>query len=339
MTLAEIARLAGVSRTTASYVVNGKSRQQRISAATVERVMAVIEAHGYQVDAQAAALRRGASRTLGFILPDLENTSYARLAKLLEQGARASGYQLLIVGSNDDPATERALAGSLRARRCDGLIVASSLSPEERLYPHLMDSGVPVVAVDRALDETRMTCVISENRRTAAELTASVITPATREVVWLEALAAPGNTLERRSGFEAAVQAAGAAPRILAGPRYDRESGQRLMREELDRNGLPDALVSASWTLLEGALEVLLSQYAIPELERAGLRLATFGSDRLLDFLPLRINAMMQDHERIAELALSCVLGAIDGAAPPPGRIEIDRRFVRRDQRKSGAPA
>lgn len=339
MTLAEIARLAGVSRTTASYVVNGKSRQQRISAATVERVMAVIEAHGYQVDAQAAALRRGASRTLGFILPDLENASYARLAKLLEQGARAAGYQLLIVGSNDDPATERALAGALRARRCDGLIVASSLSPQERLYPRLMESGVPVVAVDRALDETRMACIISENRRTATELTASVITPRTREVVWLEALATLGNTVERRSGFAAASEAAGVTPRILAGARYDRESGQHLMREALARHGLPDALVSASWTLLAGALEILLSHYSIPALERHGLRLATFGSDRLLDFLPLGINAMIQDHERIAALALSHVLAAIGGASAPPGRIEVSRRFVRRDQREADSPA
>ena len=101
MTLAEIARLAGVSRTTASYVINGKAEERRISPQTVERVMAVVRKHRYRVDAQAAALRRGSSRTLGLIVPDLENTSYARLAKRLERGAREQGYQLLIVGSDD----------------------------------------------------------------------------------------------------------------------------------------------------------------------------------------------------------------------------------------------
>ena len=59
MTLAEIARLAGVSRTTASYVVNGQAQARRISPQTVERVMAVVQRHHYRIDAQAAALRRG----------------------------------------------------------------------------------------------------------------------------------------------------------------------------------------------------------------------------------------------------------------------------------------
>ncbi len=63
MKLSDIARLAGVSVTTASYVINGKAAQRRISAATVERVLAVVEEHGYQPDQQAAGLRRGQTRT------------------------------------------------------------------------------------------------------------------------------------------------------------------------------------------------------------------------------------------------------------------------------------
>lgn len=85
MTLAELARLAGVSRTTASYVMNGQGVARRIKPDTIDKVLAIARKHRFQVDTQAAALRGGASKTLGFILPDLENTSYARLAKLLEQ--------------------------------------------------------------------------------------------------------------------------------------------------------------------------------------------------------------------------------------------------------------
>ena len=69
--LSDIARLAGVSVTTASYVINGKAEQQRISNATVERVRAVVEAHGFTPNPQAAGLRSRHTRTLGFI-PDAE---------------------------------------------------------------------------------------------------------------------------------------------------------------------------------------------------------------------------------------------------------------------------
>ena len=110
MKLEEIARLAGVSRTTASYVVNGKAEQHRISEKTRDRVMAVVNQYNYKPDQAATALRLGSSRLLGFILPDLENISYACLAKLLEAGARAHGFQLIITCSDDDPETEKALA-------------------------------------------------------------------------------------------------------------------------------------------------------------------------------------------------------------------------------------
>jgi len=70
--LSDIARLAGVSVTTASYVINGKAEQQRISTATVERVRAVVDQHGFTPNPQAAGLRSRHTRTLGFILPDLE---------------------------------------------------------------------------------------------------------------------------------------------------------------------------------------------------------------------------------------------------------------------------
>ncbi|WP_299261392.1 catabolite repressor/activator [uncultured Kushneria sp.] len=348
MTLAEIARLAGVSRTTASYVVNGKSRQHRISEATVKRVMAVIEEHGYRVDAQAAALRRGVSRTLGFILPDLENTSYARLAKLLEQGARSAGYQLLMVSSNDDPDTERELLSALQARRCDALIVASSLPPGDSCYQRLINTGMPVVAVDRALDDTLMPCIISENRQTAMALTASVLSSQrqasqgqasqgqisrVQEVLWLDALPGLANTLERRNGFMAAIAACGAQPPRAyhrCGARYDRETGMTLMQEHLEHHDMPQALVTASYTLLEGALDVLLTRYSMETLRKRPLRMATFGNDRLLDFLPLKVNSMQQNLERIAALALSSVLDAINGRLSP-GTIEIERTLIRRD--------
>ncbi|MFC0337064.1 transcriptional regulator, LacI family [Kushneria avicenniae] len=338
MTLAEIARLAGVSRTTASYVINGKSRQHRISEATVKRVMAVIEEHGYRVDAQAAALRRGVSRTLGFVLPDLENTSYARLAKLLEQGARRAGYQLLMVSSNDDPETERELLSALQARRCDALIVASSLPPGEACYQRLISAGIPVVAVDRALDETLMPCIVSENRRTAMALTTSVLSPPNQslpvqEIVWLDALPGLANTVERREGFRAAVDAQGKqAPRahFYSGERYDRKTGMALIQEHLEDHDMPGALVTASYTLLEGALDVLLSHYSLEALRERGLQMATFGNDRLLDFLPLKVNSMQQNLERIATLALSSVMDAINGHFSP-GTIEIERTLIRRN--------
>ncbi|WP_348701473.1 catabolite repressor/activator [uncultured Marinobacter sp.] len=310
MTLAELARLAGVSRTTASYVMNGQGAARRIKPETIERVLALARAHNFQVDAQAAALRGGASRTLGFILPDLENSSYARLAKLLEQGARAQGYQLLIAGSDDDPDTEQSLALALKARRCDALIVASALAQDDPFYPGLQQDGLPVIAVDRAQSPGQIRCVVSDNRSAARALTESVLTADTGTVAWLDAVPEIAMTRERRAGFLAATAQAGVVSRVDSGPRYNRASGAAMMRRLLQRHGLPDALVTASFTLLQGVLDVLLEQ---PGGLPRELRLATFGDDRLLDFLPLAVNSLPQDHEAIARATLEQALAAVAG--------------------------
>ena len=334
MTLAELARLAGVSRTTASYVINGQGAARRIKQDTIEKVLTVARKHNFQVDTQAAALRGGASRTLGFILPDLENTSYARLAKLLEQGARARGYQLLIAGSDDDPETEKSLARALKARRCDALIVASALALDDPFYPQLQKEGLPVIAVDRAQSPDKIRCVVSDNRSAAEILTRSVLGGKTASIAWLDAVPEIAMTRERREGFMAAANEAGIAPLVESGLHYDRASGAAMMRRILTDHGLPDALVTASFTLLQGVLDVLLDQ---PDPLPKALKIATFGDDRLLDFLPLAVNSLPQDHEAIANATLEQALSAISQEGPVD-TIVINRSLKTRAADRQSRP-
>ena len=334
MTLVELARLAGVSRTTASYVINGQGAARRIKQDTIEKVLTVARKHNFQVDTQAAALRGGASRTLGFILPDLENTSYARLAKLLEQGARARGYQLLIAGSDDDPETEKSLARALKARRCDALIVASALALDDPFYPQLQKEGLPVIAVDRAQSPDKIRCVVSDNRSAAEILTRSVLEGETGSIAWLDAVPEIAMTRERREGFMAAANEAGIAPLVESGLHYDRASGAAMMRRILTDHGLPDALVTASFTLLQGVLDVLLDQ---PDPLPKALKIATFGDDRLLDFLPLAVNSLPQDHEAIANATLEQALSAI-AQEGPVDTIVINRSLKTRAADRQSRP-
>ena len=125
MKLDEIARLAGVSRTTASYVINGKARQYRVSDKTVEKVMAVVREYNYHPNAVAAGLRAGRTRSIGLVIPDLENTSYTRIANYLERQARQRGYQLLIACSEDQPDNEMRCIEHLLQRQVDAIIVST----------------------------------------------------------------------------------------------------------------------------------------------------------------------------------------------------------------------
>jgi len=306
MTLDEIAKLAGVSKTTASYVINGKAQKYRISEKTQQKVMAVVNEYNYRPDHAASSLRAGNSRSFGLIIPDLENTSYARLAKLIEQNSRQAGYQILIACSDDDPETEISAAEALVSRRIDALFVASSIPNASDYYLKMQNMGTPVIAIDRPLDDEYFACVISEDYGAAYDLTSSLLTDNVKAVGLIGALPELNISQERQLGFESAVKSNQREFMLGYGEHFNREEGRRVFEQWVKKERLPDAIVTTSYTLLEGILDVLMEH---PDLLKK-IRLATFGDNRLLDFLPVKINSLPQQFEVIADSALALALNA-----------------------------
>lgn len=311
MTLDEIAKLAGVSRTTASYVINGKATKYRISQKTQQKVMAVVEEHQYQPDHAALALRAGNSRSFGLVIPDLENTSYARLAKLLESNSRQAGYQILIGCSDDDPQIEKNVVNALVSRRIDALFVASSMIDANEFYLNVQNKGTPVIALDRPLDDEHFSCVISEDFDGALRLTSSVLFDDIQTIGLVGALPDLNVSKERQIGFEAAVRKHEETHSPLTtiieyGAQFNSESGRKVVEKWLAQDVMPDAIITTSYTLLEGVLDVLFES---PE-QMAKMRIGTYGDNRLLDFLPIKINSLSQRFEIIADSALELALNA-----------------------------
>ncbi|GAL07109.1 fructose repressor FruR LacI family [Photobacterium aphoticum] len=321
MKLDEIAKLAGVSRTTASYVINGKAQKHRISEKTQAKVMAVVNEHNYRPDHAATSLRAGSSRSFGLIIPDLENSSYAKLAKLLESNVRKAGYQLIISCSDDDAETEMKVADTLLSRRIDALIVASALPADNDFYKRIQKSKVPVIAIDRALDDETFASVISEDLDGAFDLTASLLEQPTTSIGLIGAVPELGVSKEREQGFLSAIRAHGkqqaakghndAALMTLTayGASFSQAEGQRLVQQWIENDTLPEAILATSYTLFEGILDGLLAN---PDL-MAKTRLATFGDNRLLDFLPIKIQSLPQQFELIADNALELTVNAVAG--------------------------
>jgi LacI family transcriptional regulator len=149
-TQVDVARLAGVSRATVSYVLNGTTNGRvPISDETRQRVLEAIAELGYQPDARAQALRSGNTKTIALIIPDLRNPHFCEYATGIEEAARASGYHMLLSSTtlNDEYAEE--VFKDLSRRRFDGLIIASSFILESKEAQATLDqvrkSGLPIV--------------------------------------------------------------------------------------------------------------------------------------------------------------------------------------------------
>ncbi len=149
-TQVDVARLAGVSRATVSYVLNGQTEGRvPISEETRQRVLEAIEELGYEPDARAQALRSGNTNTVALIIPDLRNPHFSEYATGIEEAARASGYHLLLSSTtlNNEYAVE--IFKDLARRRFDGLILASSFILDSKEAQATLEQvrkrGLPIV--------------------------------------------------------------------------------------------------------------------------------------------------------------------------------------------------
>jgi LacI family fructose operon transcriptional repressor len=327
MKLVEIARLAGVSRTTASYVINGKAEQYRISEKTRLKVMAVVDKYNYKANYAASALRAGNSRTFGLIIPDLENTSYAKIAKLLERDARKSGFQLIICCSGDEIKTEMNVAENLIRRGIDVLIVATALPGDDLFYRNVQAKGVPVVGIDRCLDDEFFSSVISEDLEGAYQLCAALLEKNINSIGLIGAAPLLGVSKERELGFKTALaQYRGTLEvQYTYGENFSIEQGECLAQQWIDQDCFPDAILITSYTLFVGVLDCLLVH---PELQKK-TALATFGDNRLLDFLPIKVQSLPQQLEVIAEKTLQLALLAAQGTYNSSVDV-VPRRLVKR---------
>ena len=122
-TIREVAARAGVSPATVSNTLSG------LRGVTRDRRRAVLEAVaalGYTSNHAASSLRRGQTRTVGIVVPNLGNEFYAGLVREWEKIASLSSFEMLVVASGEDPLTEARRIQSLIARQIDGLLVVAA---------------------------------------------------------------------------------------------------------------------------------------------------------------------------------------------------------------------
>lgn len=154
-TQVDVARLAGVSRATVSYVLNDPTDQRiPISAETRQRVLDAIATLGYEIDARAQALRSGDTKTIGVLLPIYENPFFWQILRGISTEAESSGYNLLLAHSSLTPEQENQSVRELAEQRVDGLVMLMGfkLLPEQ-VVNQLRQSPHPIVEISGTVSE------------------------------------------------------------------------------------------------------------------------------------------------------------------------------------------
>ncbi|MFN3230892.1 MAG: LacI family DNA-binding transcriptional regulator [Alphaproteobacteria bacterium] len=192
-TLQDIAREAGVSSATVSYVLNGTGS---ISPAVQKRVRETARAIGYRVNHMARATRTGQTLSIGLILPDLSNPFFPELAQAVQSAARDAGYAVFLVDSEGAIETEHDSADDLIRRGVEGIVWCPA-SEHDSLAEFRGD--VPIVVVDRPLPH--YDTISSDHYSGGALVADQVLALGHRHVALVAGPQALSRARQRRQGF------------------------------------------------------------------------------------------------------------------------------------------
>jgi LacI family transcriptional regulator len=241
VTLADIAREAGTSPSTASRALSGRGY---VSAAARERLLATAERLGYVPNASARTLKQRTSRVIGVVLSDLGNEFYARLAAGIEQTLREADYQMMVLGDNSDDDEEVAGARTFLAMRAPGVIMTPVGADATEL---LRSQGVAVVEVDRRLATVPCDAVVIDNEAGARDATTHLIELGHRRIALLGIATDWTTDAGRLKGYRAAL-AKHKIPvereLIVRVPVHAEESAERI--DTLLREQRPTAIFAAN---------------------------------------------------------------------------------------------
>ncbi len=207
----DVARLAGVSRSTVSIVLNNRTnRRISISEETRQKVWAAAVRLGYEPNALARSLRSGQSRSIGVLVPDLFNHHYLEILEGIEQVLTSQGYHLALVVTNFDPDRERSCYRSLLQQRLDGLILMPTFwdqMPDE--VATLSEMGRPAVVLMHG--ESNTDRVTSDIRGGAAALMDHLLSLGHQRIGFINGVARLVMTEDRRHVYRRKLDEAGVA--------------------------------------------------------------------------------------------------------------------------------
>jgi LacI family transcriptional regulator len=255
VTLAAVARLAGVSTSTASRALTGHTS---VLPATRERVLDAARNLRYRPNRTASALRTRRTGLIGLVVNNLWNASFTAIADAMQAWGAAEGHQVLICSTDGNPAREAAFLDTVAEYHVDGVVVAGAGENHERINA-LLDEGTAVVTMNREVPGARATSVLP-GYRTAGRLAVEHLLAAghTRigEIGGLDRFT---SGREQHAGIVDALGAAGlpADPALVRRGPFDPAFGRAAAEHLLNLPEPPTALLICNHEAIFGALPVL----------------------------------------------------------------------------------
>ncbi|CCK24571.1 LacI family transcription regulator [Streptomyces davaonensis JCM 4913] len=331
-TISDVARLAGVSTSTVSHVINGT---RPVRDETRVRVEEAVRSTGYRRDSLARALRRSRTDSIGLILTDVAEPAFAAMARGVEREAMDAGLTVLLANSGEDAELEARALEVLAERRVDGLLIAPVARSHREAITAVIDQGTPVVLIDR-LGEVKADQVGVENTAPMRELVLHMVSHGHRRIALAVGDTNVSTIAERRRGYLEALDEAGLdVDETLIVTGSGRADDTRERMTGVLRRHRPSAVVAAS---TETAVGVLTAAKGLSLTVPEDFAFATFDGFPHTDLFRPGITAVAQPAHEVGATAMQLLISRIDGSLTSrPRTVRLEPEITYRES--CGCPA
>lgn len=211
ISIADIARVAGVSHSTVSRALRESSL---ISGATRERIQRLAREMGYTPNAIAQSLQTRHTSTIGLVVTSIADPFLIDVVKGVEEVARAASFSVFLSASHNDPEQEMVVIEMFRRRRVDGILVASSRMTNE-YKERLVGLQVPIVLINSQAEaqDGVLHWVAVDDYKGAKLAVEHLLQLNHRAIGYLGVASRPRSCLQRLEGYRSALTEAGAEKR------------------------------------------------------------------------------------------------------------------------------
>jgi LacI family transcriptional regulator len=208
ITMADVAREAGVSLMTVSRAVNNKDG---ISDATRQRIQSIAERLGYRPSLVARGLVTDRTSTIGLVVIDNANPFFSEVARGVEHAAYAEGYNVFLCNTEEDPQRELDVLRSLEEQRVDGVILCSSRLNDERLRAALKSHPAKVL-INRSLIDDDFGVVLAADEQGAQLIIQHLLGTGHHAIGFLAGPKTSFSGQQRLRGYRSTLAEAGITP-------------------------------------------------------------------------------------------------------------------------------
>ncbi|MCR8845381.1 LacI family transcriptional regulator [Paenibacillus sp. SC116] len=305
-TIKDVAKLAGVALSTASYALNGDSK---VSAKTRTKVLEAASQLNYRKNGFAMDLKRSRTKTIALILTDLSGPYYSELIQSIQDVALARGYDLIAcssMGGRDSTAVK-----FLRENRADGAIVLAYNISNDTLK-ECASERFPIVIMDREISSNYLINVLVDSELGGYTATRYLIEKGHKTIAYISGPTSSYDNQRRYEGYLRALQEAGLEEKTkwrLSG-NFVREGGYRATKMMIMQGELPSAVFYGNDEMAIGGLKAFEeSSIVVPD----DISVIGYDDIQLAEYVNPSLTTIRQPKREAGSLAGHLLFQMMDG--------------------------